>query len=271
MGKNTSKKTDVFVTVIVPVLSATLGAAATTGVNQYFENKALVEAKAETKDLRHANDLLNQETLRLAGIKTASSRRPISHQLDYLESYIKTNKTRPHTIDILGMNGLGPIHQGKRILSDLLLSGARVRVLLLDPESDHWNARLLQEKDTLNYNAAELLATLYGLLEIQQRTSGSAQSSLEVGLYADKPDRSLIIVDRPPDRGFVMGNRYPPEKQKGKEGLEGESYIEPADTVRGQEDVGRFDERWAKATKIGLVSQPFQFSHWPYDKHKAKE
>ena len=158
--------------------------------------------------------------MRLAGQRTASSRRPISHQLDYLDAYIRASEERQHTIDILGMNGLGPIHQGKRILSDLLLSGAHVRVLLLNPESDLWKARLLQEKDTLNYNATELLAALYGLLEIQRRTSGSTQSSLEVGRYADKPDRSLIIVDRQPD-GFVMGNRYPSEEEKGKEGLEG--------------------------------------------------
>lgn len=266
MDKHRWKKTDVVITLIVPVLSATLGSTATIGINRYFENKDLADARAKIETLTREKDMLNRDLNHFNYQKGASSRRPISYQLDYLDSHTEHNKKRQHTIDILGMNGLGPIHQGKRILSRLLLSGARMRILLLDPESDKWRARLLQENDMLNYNAAELLAAVYGLSEIQQRAHGSAQITLEVRLYAQNPDRSLIIVDRDFSDGFVMGNRYPSKEQKGKEGLEGESYIEPAITERGKEDIRSFDERWQSAEAISLPSQPFLLPRWSYKK-----
>ena len=71
--------------------------------------------------------------------------------------------------------------------------------------------------------------------------------------------------------GFVMGNRYPPNNQNGKEGLEGESYVERADIERGKDDLNRFDELWRQAVSINLPSQPFTPTSWPFKKQKPPD
>lgn len=259
---------------IVPVLAAMATAAATVAVSRYFENKELSSAKTKIETLSQENDKLNRDWILYTTDKGASTKRPISYQLERLRSHLaKTDKDekRQHTVEILGINALGPIHQGKRILSDLLLNGGRLQVLLLDPESKAWEVRLVQETDVLHYNTTELLAALYGLSEINNRVLSSGKGTLEVQMHAQNPDRSLIIVDRGFADGFVMGNRYPPNNQNGKEGLEGESYVERADIERGKDDLNRFDELWRQAVSINLPSQPFTPTSWPFKKQKPPD
>jgi len=227
--------------IIIPLLVAIVSSSATAGVTalvgRYFAEKELSSANAKIDHLTRENEtfMRNWKNVTEKGVTT---KRFISYQLEELAVHVaETDKKdekrqRTHTVEIMGINALGPIHGGKRILSDLLQNGAHLRVLVLDPVSTEWTARIAQENDALNYNGAELQAALFDLAEVKNRVPGSGEGSLEIRKYAQKPDRSLIIVDRSFADGFAMGNRYPPDDQKGKEGLEGAAYIEPADTGR---------------------------------------
>jgi hypothetical protein len=171
----------------------------------------------------------------------------------------KKDNTRQHTVDIMGINALGPIHQGKPILSGLLQKGGRLRVLLLDPESQAWEARRDQEHDSRNRIGAELLAALYGLSEVKSEIPVSDKERLEVRVHAEKPKMSLIIVDRDFEDGVVMENWYPTGEHEHKRGIEGPSYFEAANSERGKEDLVHFDELWKHAVPIDLPSQRFNW------------
>lgn len=264
MQDQRSSNPGVLVQFVIPVLTAIAAATATVAVSHYFENKDLSLAQTKIDRLIQENDHLNQELRFLRQDKDQSSKRPISYQLDRLRAYLDTNNRDPNRqplVEILGMNALGPIHHGKRVLSDLLDKGGHIRVLLLDPVSEAWEKRLVHEHDTLHYNTAELLAALYGLLEIKNRPT-SGKGFLEVRMHKKTPDRLLIIVGRDNPGGFVMGNRYP--SKDGTEGSEGGAYTEPVQTARGMEDLKHFDELWGHAAPIMLLSEPFTTRQWPF-------
>ena len=259
-----SSNPGVLVQFVIPVLTAIAAASATVAVSHYFENKELSVAQTKIDRLTQENDHLNQELRFLRQDKDQSSKRPISYQLDRLRSYLDTSnreQNRQPPVKILGMNALGPIHHGKRVLSELLERGGHLHVLLLDPASEAWEKRLIHEHDTLQYNTAEMLAAFYGLLEIKNRPT-SGKGLLEVRMHTKTPDRSLIIVDRNDSSGFVMGNRYP--STNCTEGSEGGAYTEPVQTARGMDDLKHFDELWGHAVPIILQSEPFTTRQWPF-------
>lgn len=97
---------------------------------------------------------------------------------------------------ILGINATGPLHQGREIIIDVLKNDGSVRVLLLDPIHEIFDDRSLAEHDSVGRISAELLASLYILLDIlyQVRGTQGAAERLELGFHHGPPDKSFIMV-----------------------------------------------------------------------------
>jgi hypothetical protein len=160
--RRTLARSEIITAFAIPVLTALVVAGTTVAVNRLFEYNEVKSANQKIEELTRETRRLNGDYLHLVEKEGHLSERPISWQLDHLRQHLaeaeKKDGTQQHSVDIMGINALGPIHQGKPILSGLLQRGGRLRVLLLDPESQAWRARGDQEHDSLNRIGAELLA-----------------------------------------------------------------------------------------------------------------
>jgi len=122
---------------------------------------------------------------------------------------------------ILGINGLGPLHQNREIMINLLMNGGKVRVLLLDPSCEEFRKRVEFEKCKAKQITSRLLfefLSSYALCkEIHDCSAGNCDFQLRVHSY--EPKMSLVICDSELDEGILNQNIYPPTK--GMRGMEG--------------------------------------------------
>jgi hypothetical protein len=96
---------------------------------------------------------------------------------------------------ILGIHALGPLHQGREIILDLLDAGGIVRVVLLkfDPDRNSpFGQRAEFEDDTSGRLKAMWYASLAVLRDIDSRRKGG---TLEVRIHGKRPEYSIIIAD----------------------------------------------------------------------------
>lgn len=154
------------------------------------------------------------------------------HPLDF-QKYLQSHKTRNLKTDIalikvassevwiLGINALGPLHQGLEDIREQIKNGVKVRVLLLDPESEAFKERENDEEchdDAIagrlqsEYNAALAICRdiqnfyIHHIKKYQPKILGS----LEIRCHRDYPTEAMVIIDPHAD-GVCNVNKYPPK------------------------------------------------------------
>lgn len=226
----------------------------------------------EKKRQKQEYDNLYKKYIELLDSKAEHSKRKISFQLEVLENKISEVKDSGRTPDvwILGINATGPLHQGREILIDMLKSGGKLRVLLLDPTHPVFSKRSDHERDHVGRITAELFASFYILMDIMSQLKSANESllrNIEVRLHHEDPDRSLIMVNCEDQDGVVLVNPYP--SREGTRGVEGEMYplVQRGRTASGyKENVTYYKKLWdqAKPVKIHVHDKRLQISEWPF-------
>ena len=142
--------------------------------------------------------------------------RKISYQLESVDQKIRDIRFSSEIpqLWILCINATGPLHQGREIIIDVLKNGGSVRVLLLDPIHNIFDCRTEVEHDYVGRISAELLASVYILLDILHQVGGTegAAERLELRFHHEPPNRSLIMVNCEQENGLVLANTYPAKK-----------------------------------------------------------
>lgn len=133
---------------------------------------------------------------------------------------LKLMKSAQECIWILGINALGPLHQGREILIRQLNEGKSVRVLLLDPDSGAFaeRARFEEEvqKNGMTHTSGRLRAEFNASLAIcNDITNFIPDSSLfEIRFHKEDPTEAMIMVDAASlDHAVCHYNPYPRERQ----------------------------------------------------------
>jgi len=134
-------------------------------------------------------------------------KRKISTDLDLMES-------AKEEINILGINALGPLHQGREIILNKLLRGIDVKVLILNIDCEEFKKR--ENKEELKNNVisgrlkAEYSASVAICRDINNFNNGnySNPGSLEVRCHNSEPICAAVIVD-PNGWGCCSLNKYP--------------------------------------------------------------
>lgn len=205
-------------------------------------------------------------------MKVEHERRNTWFQLTVLEEKLKEMEQtgRRSEISILGVNAIGPLHQGREILIRLLTRQGRLRLLLLDPAKQVFEHRSEHECDSVGRIKAEFYASLYIVMDIlcqSKFANDSVMSSVEIRFHDQAPDRSLLMIDCDKEDGIVLDNPYPTEK--GKRGMEGGMYplVQRGRMTRGYiENVKYFNGLWQKARPITLAkcAGTLQIGEWPF-------
>ena len=133
-------------------------------------------------------------------------------------------------LKILGINALGPLHQGLEEIKRILDGGGDVKVLLLDARHDIFRAREQQEcarqKDGLSSSrlTKEWDASIEILRDLYLRKK---KGKLEVRVHQKYPECALVIGD---DKKLQY-NRYPTDKKQDSSdselprGVSGETFL----------------------------------------------
>lgn len=137
-----------------------------------------------------------------------------------LTENLKLMKSAQESIWILGINSLGPLHQGREIIINKINEGKSVRILLLDPESGAFLERARFEEEVLKNGktatSGRLRAEYAASLAICQDILNfiSETNRFELRLYREDPTESLILVDAASlNHAVCHYNPYPMEKQ----------------------------------------------------------
>jgi len=207
------------------------------------------------------HDLLNKE------LHNVASQRLISFQLLAIDSHLCEDKIagRYPIIEILGINSLGLLHQGRERVRNILENkkkegyGGKIRILLLDPDSEAFRRRQVFEMDKVGRLEAELCASLYILADIRENVGSEAFASLEIRFHDSDPDRSLVMLDVSATdeaivlanaNGVILENQYP--GLGGERGLENEchKWTLSCGKTYYKGDLEYFRNLWSKAKQI---------------------
>jgi hypothetical protein len=195
---------------------------------------------------------------------TEQNRRRVAYQLNVLQNQFDMDyhSKRESVIEILGTNALGPIHQGRQLLNNVLDNGAKIRILLLNPNSPGFKNRQLKEKDFLGRLSAELQASLYILSDLK-KTVGDKFVNLELRFHNKEPHRSLVMINANTDRGIIMKTPYQGINTY-ESGMVQYNKMnkEHANSYRANLDY--FINLWEDAKTIELTLEPCKISKWPY-------
>jgi hypothetical protein len=267
---------------LIGLAGVVFGAIFTPLIASFLEKTELKRTKAEMQRLEAIHQELKQNFRDLADreLFKTTSRRLISFQLLVVDSYLRDRKSnRPPTLEILGINAIAPIHQGREMVRDILRPaqagghGGKVRILLLDPHSDAFQGakgRMSFEGDTVGRLAAEMKAALCILADIRTQIGSAAFANLELRFHAQDPDRSLIMLDAGAASfeahvtaeeisaaygdGVILENPY--SRRRGERGLEGESRRWTPKRGGGETDyqkcVEYFRQLWLSARPVNV-------------------
>lgn len=158
------------------------------------------------------------------------------------------------SIEILGINSLGPLHHCREEIMEFLMKRAGLlRVVLLDPQSPEFKTRERKELDNSSRLLSEWRASVSIMRDIQQHSQGN----IELRLRPDAPDRSLLIVDASPslnDRSSMLINYYPDEP--GMRGYSGSQYLAEFTMERDRDSMFKnrnfYNEVWCGARTVTL-------------------
>lgn len=175
---------------------------------------------------------------------------------------LKLMRSARESIWLLGINALGPLHQGREILIKHLDENKSVRVLLLDPASDAFFRRVqfeeYHEKEGRMVHSGRLVAEFGASLGILRDIVNFTRNDhlLELRLHGHDPSESLVIVDSAsPDHAICHYNPYPPEKQT--RGVCGPNFSFSNNNGTGGSEfgrcIGRFTELWESAQRVEII------------------
>lgn len=189
--------------------------------------------------------------------KTVHSRRLISHQLLVMEDALKRmgQANGQATIDILGINALGPLHQGREILIKELKRGTKIRVLVLDLLSQTFVNRRREEGDTVGRFVVEWNAARYILADIVEHVkSEGVVPHVEIRVHDKEPQYSLIMVNAQEPDGVILDNVYPPHLDT--RGIEGHASVIRRDSEDYKRYFDFFERTWDKGRPLDVTSLP---------------
>jgi len=162
---------------------------------------------------------------------------------------------------ILGINGLGPLHQNRELIIKLLDSGGKVRVLLLDPRSDSFEERVDFEKCCPNQDTNRLLFEFLASYAICKELveCSKVDSDFVLKLYSSQPTMSLVICDYEDDSGVLNQNIYP--RVQGSRGMTGDvmQVIKMESRAHFEGLVGQYFELFDGAVQIDLNENPDKY------------
>lgn len=277
------------VVALIGLAGVVLGSLLTPLVSSIVQRGELNQVKAENERLQVRYEQLERDHLDLLdkALYRTNSRRLISFQLLVLDAYLLKRKPNSHPpiLEMLGINSLGPIHQGRELIRDILKSAdeggqsGKVRLLLLDPLSDACRGecgRVCFETDKVGRLAAELQASLYILADIRSEVGAEAFSNFELRFHGSDPDRSLIMLNvgatfidetATADQvvsayadGVILENPY--SRRRGERGMEGESRRWTPKRGGGenyyQDNIEYFRCVWRSATPVAIPHVVFE-------------
>lgn len=157
-----------------------------------WDSKPLVTIKIMSKQL--ADGFRNY----FEGLWEMSEKDKKYFEKRHLINFYKFIEQAQESLDIMGICGIEPIHEGRSTILRLLRSGKKVRVLLANPESKNFKKNVhLEEKFIKDISESRILyewkASIANLKDIKARLNYKAL--LEVRLFDKKPSYSIIIVD----------------------------------------------------------------------------
>ena len=154
------------------------------------------------------------------------------------------------SVEILGINALGPLHHAREAMIEFLAKGGILRIILLDPESPAFRAREDLEKDQFKRILTEWTAAITILKDIETKSRGR----IEIRLRSDAPDRALLIIDAIKEAGTkskMLINYY--LEQRGMRGYSGVQFLTEYVAERDRDSFLKnrkyFDERWDQSTR----------------------
>jgi excisionase family DNA binding protein len=163
---------------------------------------------------------------------------------------------------ILGINALGPLHQGQKQIREALERGVNVKILLLDPACEEFQIRSKREEYKNGKQSGRLLAELNASIAICKDINnlkedpailGHQTGAIDLRFHDKQPTRSLIIADPSSFLGKCNVNHYP--LGDGKRGAEGGQYTLIAGgeaTDEFIEHVNYFRKLWESARSVDL-------------------
>ncbi len=165
------------------------------------------------------------------------------------------------SIQILGINALGPLHHAREAMIKFLrASGGILHIVLLDPESTVFRDREEHERDGFKRILTEWKASLTILMDIKANSKGH----IEIKLRSDPPDRSLLIIDAiggPETKSKMLINYYP--EQSGMRGYSGAQFLSEYVAERDRDSFFRntsyFDQCWQESepTDLDILFQEY--------------
>ncbi len=145
-------------------------------------------------------------------------RRKISQILDIIE-------TARFSMDNVGINSTGPVHQGRELLTRILNAGGSVTITALDYTNDVFRERERQELDRVGRLVSELGTTFAVLHEIYQK---NPKADMKIYLHTF-PKAALTIGGIDDVDGQMQVNVYP--EGTGVRGLMGKTYLIKSEDV----------------------------------------
>ena len=114
---------------------------------------------------------------------------------------------------ILGINALGVFHESFENIIHFMENGGKLRVLLLDPESEAFKQREEKEegieKDKSGRLMAEYVTSVAFCRDIVRLSNND---SLELRVYKEEPKVAFLVADPKKDTGMLHINEYPINK-----------------------------------------------------------
>lgn len=165
------------------------------------------------------------------------------------------------TVDILGINALGPIHSGREKLIDFLNKNGKVRILLLDPSSKAFSERERKEELHNGFIAGRLREEYRASIGICKDIINFTdfKKNIEIRGHDQTPHMALVISDRDEDHAVLNCNIYPLEDNV--RGLTGRHKLNISKSDREShfsEYIGHFVELWEGATAISEIESFIQ-------------
>lgn len=117
-----------------------------------------------------------------------------------ISAVLKAIDLAQHSIKILGINALGPLHQGLEKFEAVLRNGGHVSVGIMDPLGTEFARRENEECEvsdqvTSARLSCEWIASFGILRELYLKRSEHGRGTLDVWIHQEYPPGSLVIVD----------------------------------------------------------------------------
>lgn len=179
------------------------------GLTAYI--KTNLEARRDAKDYRHRIEEL--ERIARSG-QRIDPRVLIKEEKSLIDS-------AEHRIWILGINALGVFHESFENIISFMERGGKVRILLLDPESEAFKRREEKEegsgKEKSGRLKAEYIASVAYCKDIVRLSN--KKDALKLRVYTEVPTVALLVADAKDDTGIIHINEYSTELTRGYAGV----------------------------------------------------